>query len=166
MLIGIISDTHNDSSSIDRAIDLFNHRNVDLVLHCGDICLPQYLAPFANLKCKVKAVFGNNDYYQDALRKTILNFGTIEKAPLKFKIKEKSFIMSHLPIYNLDKKYDFVLYGHTHLADLLRIEDTIKLNPGEACGFRYGAQTVAFIDMDKDSVEIVRLEDRKVLRKI
>jgi putative phosphoesterase len=38
-MIGIISDTHDNLPAIKRAVDLFNEKNVDLVLHAGDFVL-------------------------------------------------------------------------------------------------------------------------------
>jgi predicted phosphodiesterase len=40
MRIGIISDTHDNMPLIKRACELFNAREVQMVLHCGDYCAP------------------------------------------------------------------------------------------------------------------------------
>jgi predicted phosphodiesterase len=45
MLIGIISDTHDDMSIIRKAVDLFNEREVGYVLHAGDLISPFTLDP-------------------------------------------------------------------------------------------------------------------------
>ena len=37
MLIGVVSDTHNNHKNIKNIIEIFNKRRVDLVIHTGDI---------------------------------------------------------------------------------------------------------------------------------
>ena len=161
MLIAVLSDTHNDIVAIRKAIDLFNLRNVDLVLHCGDICSPQSAVHFKNLKCGFKAVYGNNDFYYADLDNVISPFGTIKRAPFNFQLSGKTFIMTHslssikLNLNDLENTY--LLYGHTHQTSLKTSNSLTMLNPGEACGQRYGIRTAALIDLDKDEVEFVEL---------
>ncbi len=162
MLIGVLSDTHNDFASIDRAIKFFNLRNVDLVLHCGDIFSVNAAKEFTKLNCGFKAVFGNNDIEQAELETTISNFGMINAAPFEFKVSGKMFIMMHRPV-NLEVlaksgKYDYILYGHLHKPAVEKIEKTTVLSPGEACGLRYGVKTVALIDLISGESEIYDLD--------
>ena len=37
MLIGVVSDTHNNIKNIGKIINIFNNENVDIVIHTGDI---------------------------------------------------------------------------------------------------------------------------------
>ena len=37
MLIAVISDTHSRTASVQTALQIMAERNVDLILHCGDI---------------------------------------------------------------------------------------------------------------------------------
>lgn len=163
MLIGIIADTHNDAGSIKKAVNFFNLRNVDLVLHCGDIFSPAAAKEFSALNCGFKAVFGNNDIEAAALENVISDFGMIQRAPFEFKISGKMFIMQHKP-FNLgilakEGKYDYVLYGHLHRASIEKIGKTTVLNPGEGCGLRYGRKSVALIDLILDHAAIFDLDD-------
>ncbi|MDR2772694.1 MAG: YfcE family phosphodiesterase [Elusimicrobiota bacterium] len=144
MLIGVLSDTHNDGGSIQEAIMFFNLRNVDIVLHCGDICLPQYAASFHELHSGFKAVYGNNDFYSTELDRVISQFGIISRQPFKFNLKNKSFIMTHQPP-SITTGADFILFGHTHKKKIQKVGQTIILNSGEVCGWRYGIKTVALI---------------------
>lgn len=161
MLIGVISDTHNDIEGIQNAVNFFNLRCADLVLHCGDISLPEAAKEFANLRCGFKAVYGNNDIDQAGLENVISEFGMIQPAPFEFKVSGKLFVMVHKP-FNLgimanSGKYDFILYGHLHRAGIEKVGKTTVLNPGEACGQRFGIKTVALIDLDTQHNEIFEL---------
>jgi putative phosphoesterase len=160
MLIGIMSDSHNDAIGIKQAIDFFNLRNVDLVLHCGDFCLPECAAIFKNLKCGFRAVYGNNDFERTQLDRVISQFGIIEKEPSHFQIKGKNFIMSHRPMpldFSSPIQNDFIIYGHTHRAKIQISANTTIINPGEICGWRSGKKTIALIDLETNSSEIFDL---------
>jgi uncharacterized protein len=61
MNIGIISDTHDDLSSLRNAIESFNERRVECVIHAGDYVFPGVVKQFKNLNGKLVGVFGNND---------------------------------------------------------------------------------------------------------
>jgi len=50
MLIGIMSDTHDDIAQTKKAITTFNQRNVDHVLHAGDIISPFMIDTLKELK--------------------------------------------------------------------------------------------------------------------
>ena len=49
MLVGVVSDTHNNISNIKSIIDIFNKQKVDLVIHTGDISKPDTLKIFSDL---------------------------------------------------------------------------------------------------------------------
>jgi putative phosphoesterase len=154
MVIGVISDTHNDLACIKKATEFFDLRGAEIVLHCGDISLPSAALEFSKLKCGFKAVFGNNDYERAALENVISYFGVIKEPPFEFKLDGKLFVMTHRPAFFDVGKYDYVLYGHTHKPKIENIKSAVFLNPGEACGFRYGASTVALINTQTNRSEI------------
>jgi putative phosphoesterase len=157
MIIGVLSDTHNDTDGINKAIELFNLRNVDVVVHCGDFSLVRSAKCFQNLKCNMIAVFGNNDFDRAGLTNEISGFGSIHQEPYFFSLGGKKFMLSHRPMGIPDQKVDYVLYGHTHKAKINETDGIVILNPGEACGMRYGEKTAAIIDLDSAKQEIVVL---------
>lgn len=163
MLIGVVSDTHNDIAAIRKTVKFFNLRYVDLVLHCGDIFSPFAAKEFSGLNCGFKAVFGNNDIERAALENAISEFGMISEEPFEFKAAGKLFIMTHRPLNTaatvLSGKYDYVLCGHSHKPSAENHGKTTVVNPGEACGRRYGRRTVAIIDLIINHTEIFDLDD-------
>jgi putative phosphoesterase len=50
MKIGIISDTHDDLSSVDKAISIFNSEKVSQVVHAGDFVFPGVVERFRKLE--------------------------------------------------------------------------------------------------------------------
>jgi putative phosphoesterase len=159
MLIGILSDTHDDFLCIKKATEFFNLRKAELVLHCGDIFSPSAAKEFSRLNCGFRAVFGNNDFERAALENVVSVFGCISDGPCEFNLDGKTFAMSHRPFMPYKKKYDYVLCGHTHKPEIKNINGTLFLNPGEACGRRFGRQTAALTDTLTQLSEIFDLDN-------
>ena len=53
MRIGIISDTHDDVEYTNRAIDIFEKKNVEVVIHAGDVIPPAMILEFKRLTEKI-----------------------------------------------------------------------------------------------------------------
>ena len=86
MYWGIVSDSHGNHPSTERAADVLSQYKIDLVLHCGDIGTPSVLDVFR--KWKLHYVLGNIDidpesfHYSDAESHVIgyEDFGVFEYA--------------------------------------------------------------------------------------
>ena len=161
MLIGIITDSHENMNNIRKAVALFNEKNVELVLHCGDLISPITAREFKNLKSKMLVVFGNNDGEKIFLVKTFKDFGTFNYPGYEFEQDNKKFIMLHEPV-GLEAlaesgKYDYILYGHTHNQDIRKVGKTLIINVGESCSWLTGKSTIGILDTSKDEVEIIEL---------
>jgi uncharacterized protein len=171
MLIGIISDTHDHADSILKAVGLFNKRNVDLVIHCGDWVSP-FMPDFCeSLKVEIISVFGNNEgdlwrfLERKGQRKWNIQFNRIS---VECELDGRNIIAYHGDSKPLlaglidSQKYDVVFSGHTHAALVERCGKTLHVNPGSPCGIaesKAGApKTIAFYDTQKDRAEIVALD--------
>lgn len=157
MKIGILSDTHNDTGKIIKAIEFFNLRQVELVLHAGDFSFVSSAKLFSKLKMPMIAVFGNNDVDTYDLQKTIMPFGQIYSAPYSFNINDKRFILTHR-LYSTEAKFDYMVYGHTHKPHIQKTPQALFINPGEVSARRYGRSTVAILDTNTNHVEIFDLD--------
>jgi len=60
MLVGIVADTHDNLDLVEAAVETFEERGVDAVVHCGDIVAPFSAVPF-DAEFEFHAVRGNND---------------------------------------------------------------------------------------------------------
>ena len=56
MLVGVVSDTHNNINNINKIIDIFNQEEVELVIHTGDISKASTLKLFSSLNSKLIGV--------------------------------------------------------------------------------------------------------------
>lgn len=61
MIIGALSDTHDNLPKIEKAVKFFNKKKVDFVLHAGDFVAPFAVDRLNKLSCEWLGVFGNND---------------------------------------------------------------------------------------------------------
>lgn len=159
MLIGIISDTHDDVTMLKKAVALFNKRKVSHVLHAGDIISPFNFEIFRELKCDFSAIFGNND--GDKLLLKTKSDGNIHNQPYITTIHKRKIVVFHEPdLVNALSEcglFDLVIYGHTHRTDIRKMNNTIIVNPGKASRLIRGKVTVAIIDLNKMDVEILEL---------
>ncbi|MGB8087587.1 MAG: YfcE family phosphodiesterase, partial [Nitrososphaeraceae archaeon] len=72
MKIGIISDTHDDIENVRKAIEIFNKKDVQYVIHAGDYVFPGIVLEFKRLNAKLIGVLGNNDGEKGLLLKAFL----------------------------------------------------------------------------------------------
>jgi len=159
MLIGIISDSHDHHTNVSRAIRLFDEREVEYVLHGGDIVSPFTAKAFSGLKAKFIAVFGNNDGEKLMLKSTISGFGgEIHSYCYKGTISGKRIFMTHTP-HDVEEvatsgMYDIVIYGHTHKQDIREVGQTLIINPGESTDWITGQGHVVILNTDDMSYTV------------
>ncbi|OGS46118.1 MAG: YfcE family phosphodiesterase [Elusimicrobia bacterium RIFOXYD2_FULL_34_15] len=160
MLIGIMSDSHDNLDNIEKAVNIFNQRKVDIVLHAGDLVSPFTANEFEKLKAKFIGVFGNNDGDKPFLIRRFKDIGELHDDPFTFEIDGKKVVLMHAPKFLdellEDKRYDIVIYGHTHKVDV-RKGTSLVINPGECGGWLYGKSTVAILDTKTLNPEIIDL---------
>ncbi len=159
MLIGVMSDTHDNLVPTKKAIELFNDRKVEFVIHAGDYTSPFTLKLFKELRCKYAGIFGNND--GDRLLLQERAEGNLHNQPYIFALSGKKIVVMHehqvADALADSGHFDVVIYGHTHKADVRMIKNTLVVNPGEVSTWLYGKSTVALIDLVKMTAEIVEI---------
>ena len=160
MLIGVLSDTHDDVEMIRRAVAFFNSKKVELVLHAGDIVSPfTFPEAFIGLAPRFAGVFGNND--GDKVLLTENSGGRILQQPRTFEEGGKNIVLMHEPalIASLVKSgsFDIIIYGHTHRPEVKKGNGALVVNPGKTARLHKGQSTVAIIDTDTLEAEIHQL---------
>ena len=159
MLIGIMSDTHDNLIPTKKAVEIFNERKVQYVIHAGDYTSPFTLKLFNDLNCKYAGIFGNND--GDKLVLLARSEGNIHYQPYIFSLNDRKIIVMHEHhIINAladSGHFDLIIYGHTHKPDIRKVNNTLVVNPGEVGTWLYGKSTVAVANLDKMKAEIIEL---------
>ena len=163
MKVGIISDTHDHHKNVLKAIEIFNERKVEYVLHAGDMVSPFTAKAFADVKgARFIAVFGNCDGEKIMLKSNIEQFvGEIHEDNYRGQIDDKQIYMTHIPgaieAVAESGKYDLIVYGHTHHKDIRKVGDTLIVNPGETTDWITGQSGIAILDTSDMSVEEIPL---------
>jgi len=154
MLIGVVSDTHNNQRNIKKIIEEFNDRNVSFVFHTGDIANSKSLEYFERLKCSLCCVYGNNDRNEVGLDTIAEKYGfQIHLPPIVVTLNNRKIAVFHEPdiineFLNENKDIDLVLHGHTHRYRLEKIQDVMVFNPGESAGWIEGKNAIGIINLD------------------
>ena len=159
MLIGIISDTHDDMFSIRRAVEAFNARKVSHVIHAGDLVSPFTFEIFGELSCGFSAVFGNNDGDKILLRQK--SGDRIYRQPLVLTLDEKKIVVVHEPdlvdALSDSGHFHVVVYGHTHAPYIGKKNGALVINPGKAARLHKGDSTFALLNTGTMTAEVVNI---------
>ena len=165
MLIGLISDTHDNLPLIEKAIKRLNDEKVSLVLHAGDYTSPFAIPKFKALNCRLVGVFGNNDGDHELLKK---RFSETENCEVRGRFAELNVEGFKIALLHGDETelqnalvncggFDAVVSGHTHVSVNKAKGKTLIVCPGEVCGYLYGKPTLALLDTSKREAKIVEI---------
>lgn len=163
MLVGIISDTHDNLPAVEAAALMMRRRNVGLVLHAGDIIAPFVAPVLAKAGARVIAVFGNNDGERAGLRRRFREIGEVRGDVAEVELEGRKTILYHgtEPAFAdaliSSGKYHLVVLGHTHEPRVERVGGTLVVNPGEGCGYLTGRRTVALLETGAMAADIITL---------
>ncbi len=154
MRIGVISDTHGMLRP--TVMDAF--REVDRIIHCGDVGSPHILDQL-ELSAPVSAAYGNTDGYDVRARSTRV---------VRLESNGRIIIALHgdqfgmpTPRVLIDEFPDagIILYGHTHKPLIEQAGRTVTvMNPGAAGAVRVSCHpTVGIIELEGDSIPVARI---------
>jgi putative phosphoesterase len=156
MKIGVLSDSHGDVATVQRAIRILDSMQVNLIIHCGDIGT-NVIPEFNGLPTHF--VRGNIDDLQ-RLREVIIDpahtlhehVGTldIEGRRVTFLHGDDVQLLRHT-IHS--GQWDLVCHGHTHVFSRAFEGRTLVLNPGALT--RTGRPSVAVVDLP--SLEVTEI---------
>lgn len=159
MILGILSDTHDNLHRTTRAVSLLNQAGAELLIHCGDITTPGIVWACCDLPCYY--VFGNNDYDLEALRQamkdsggTCLDWGgviTVDGKRIGIAHGDRPEEM----IRCMEAMPDYVFFGHTHRCRDERCGRVRIINPGALSRARL--HTVAVLDLQTDAVRFLEV---------
>ena len=154
MLVGVVSDTHNNVKNIKNIINIFNTENVEFVIHTGDITNATSLEMFSNLGCRLIGVYGNNDRNEEGLEIVCQKYNfNFQEPPLSISLNNKKIAIFHEPdsiseYLDVNKNTDLVLHGHTHRYRKEIINDVLHFNPGESSGLIENKNSLGVINLN------------------
>ena len=164
MKIGLISDTHiteKRGKLSEKVLEYF--KNVDLILHAGDISSQKVLDSLNQIAPTI-AVEGNNDR----------NRKTLDLSPLKIiETNDLKILLVHgdkLPSGKFDKYFkfaqkndvDILISGHTHKPHFEKENDIILINPGSPNRPIKSDASIAILTIDEEKEYENKLDKAKV----
>lgn len=161
-MIGIVSDTHGNTDNAAQALDLLRERDIETVIHCGDIGGAAVVALFAGFDTWF--VLGNVDRdYQllaDAVR-NVCGAGRLAQTH-RLEIGGKRIAVCHGHTEEFDRlrraeDIDYLLYGHTHRRRDERLGEMRVINPGALGGLRWQSRSFAILDEQSEELQVVEL---------
>jgi putative phosphoesterase len=157
MRIGVISDTHDRLTTLDRGLAILRGRQVEAVLHPGDVVAPFAARRLLAWSGPLYVTYGNNDGERRGLKSVLPQ---IQDGPMWVELGGKRILLHHdldgCPAAEIARA-DIVVTGHTHQVVNETRDGKLFLNPGECCGWLYGRCTVAVLDTDAMSAEIIEV---------
>jgi putative phosphoesterase len=161
MRIGVLGDTHDRLTHVERIVSLFQEASVDAVVHTGDITRPDVLERLGDIGVPMVGVFGNNDRHA---RNELLDHADrsgmrLVDPPLRLEWADRRILITHDPEdlpSELPSPLDLVLHGHTHRHRHETRGGTLIFNPGECAGWLEGRNAVGIVDLPTLQVERLR----------
>ena len=158
MVIGILSDTHDQYERMGLAVRTLKDRGAGYFIHCGDLCNPRMLDHLAGLPSAF--VYGNCDWDRMALQRYGQNvsvpcygtFGDLELASKRIALTHGD---DRAKMTNLlaAREHDYLFHGHTHVRRDERFGKLRIINPGAL--HRAAEKTVALLDTDTDRLDFI-----------
>ncbi len=160
MKLGIIADSHDHVRNIRRALEIFGEREVETIIHAGDLVAPFAAKALAKFAGRLWAVYGNNDGERAGLAKVL----DIAPPPREFRLAERTVVVAHepgeIPEW-MKAAADVVVTGHTHEAAVPDGTDggkkPLSINPGESGGWLGGKATCVVLDLDSMEAELCEI---------
>lgn len=154
MKILVISDTHGDTENAEMVIR--KNMDADLVIHLGDYFRDAEKLAKLFPQLKFEYIYGNSDFM----------IGEVP-AEKHLEIAGKKIILTHGHRYSvkrdysriekkaLDERADILLFGHTHVPDIMEGKGYIIVNPGSTAMPRDDSdETYAIIDINGNGTDI------------
>jgi len=150
-----MSDTHGNYLAAREAVRYFDLVKVGHIFHCGDVGGEEVFGELIGRP--LTFVWGNTDSPGNGLLAYLnaTGFAIPGAVPSRVELGGKRFAVfhGHEPNFKTCTKLDvdYVLYGHTHEADIEVLDGKCFVNPGAL--FRANPKTVATIDTETSQIQ-------------
>jgi putative phosphoesterase len=160
MLLGVISDTHDKLARTHVAVQMLQAAGAQALVHCGDFVEPELLAVCAGQP--VYFVLGNNDLDSasaletmgDAIDATFLGWGgVVELAGKRIGVTHGHTLSDYKRV--LAARPNYLLLGHSHVAEDRRIGEVRLINPGAL--HRAHPYSVALLNLATDELKFLEV---------
>jgi putative phosphoesterase len=165
MLIGILSDTHDQVERTRAAVALLVSHGAERLIHCGDLTIADVVHQLTDLPSHF--VFGNCDYDKESLRAAINQIGgTCLGCGGLITLGERRIAVTHGHLsQELDRLAaqapDYLFFGHTHRISDVQKGLTRWINPGAL--HRAPNWTVALLNLASNHLSVLPVINGRML---
>jgi hypothetical protein len=169
LLVGVVSDSHDDVASVRKVAEFLHRSGVEVVIHLGDIIAPFTLRELAKgVGVPIEGVFGNNDCELELLLETARDVNArVSSWPRIIQLGGRRLLLMHgkgsaevtVEVAHAlaeSGRFDGVLYGHTHREELSYVRGVLVLNPGPISS-ALGGPRLALLNTETMAAKLVRL---------
>ena len=150
----VISDSHTDVSSCERAISACG--KIDMIIHLGDVARDVDYLEMCYYPIPVVSVLGNNDFLRSGDYERVIDFDSHKIFIAHGHTLGVSYGTGQLEAAARQKGCEAALYGHTHRSVLKKCEDNLLvLNPGSVSRPRGCAPSFAVLETDGGKLSAV-----------
>lgn len=163
MMIGVMSDTHDNLSNTLYVLNAFRERQISTIIHCGDLTSLEMVSHFSGFR--VIYLIGNMDFVTGAINKRFMklnsenfvgpvfrgNLGGVPVAATHGHIDGK--VMDLV----LQGTYQWIFHGHTHRKRDEMIRGVHIVNPGALGGLGREPRSFCVVDLAAGSVEFFKI---------
>jgi putative phosphoesterase len=164
MRLAILSDTHNHTANLRKAIDQLRQEKIETVFHCGD--LTDIETALLLVEFRLIITFGNGDWNANQIRQNLSYYRTDNFGDLIYRGEMDGVKIAaahgHLEgmVENLVEsgEYAYVFTGHTHRRKDEMIRSTRLINPGALGGLHVEKRSFVILDLPSGRLDVHFLE--------
>jgi len=161
MKVGLVSDTHGQQTHTERAVRILEDRDVDLLIHCGDVTRVKHLSPFLGMDVHIHVVMGNMDRREREFR-DVSETGafTMHGSDGELTVVENTICFTHghmdSSIRSLRERADYLVHGHTHERKDSQWNECRIINPGSV---KPPNSSIAILKPSRDELTFYSLDN-------
>jgi putative phosphoesterase len=153
MKIGLLSDTHNHLTNLQKALATFQLENITHLVHCGDLTAPETAAALGGFQ--VIHVVGNGDFPSGEIRRILLDLNPLNSSGIQYTGEFEGVpiaaVHGHQP-HQVDSlvasgQYRYIFTGHSHRKSDKTRGSTRILNPGALGGLKSEEWSACIFDL-------------------
>lgn len=163
MKIGVLADTHIPDRAKDIPKEILEaFKDVDMIIHAGDLVEPSVLDKLSSICKNVVAVKGNMDHdvrVKDLPEKELLRIGVFRIGIMHGLGGPPDKIIYHLAEVFKADHVDLIIFGHSHVPLNEKRGNIIFFNPGSPTDKVFAPyNSYGIIEIDKTiQAEIIRI---------
>ena len=152
----VLSDSHGDTPSLERAIASVGEKNIDMIIHLGDIARDVDYLEMLYYPIRVASVVGNNDFMRQGDHERVIDFDGHKIFICHGHTLGVSYGTERLETMARQKGCEAALFGHTHSNMLKKCDDgLIVLNPGSVSRPRGTKASFAILESENGELKAV-----------